>query len=428
MPGIPYKYAETFARLRRATEQLHQMMESGEFYSLGYIQRRKLLRRVRRLYNKLAGPISPALIGTALATAGVLALAGCGPASDMVPSFGPAVSNPFSIDDTYPYPGIVGPTIADVDSAGDLDLVTVHAGQQQNRFWHNTGTTTSAVFSTGVADPNLGFYYSEGGPYFSGAALDFVDLDGDGDLDAVSAGRYSNGYNYYGAFWQHNTPAGEGNPAFDTPEVLFAWPDASPYTRISSLTMADIDEDGDQDMLFVTNTYGDQDVYFSRNDVVGGLPTFPTQVLLNDAGWGFTGDFYSHTIHSVEAADLDGDGDVDLLIGAYYHYPYSESGEARIFHFENTGTPASPSFGFPQINSFGLVPPTNKNWGQSYLSYGAGLGIATGDLDGDGDLDLILGPYTQWNASNYDSEFFYFENEPIEVEVEEPAASARTIL
>ncbi|MDE0154543.1 MAG: M10 family metallopeptidase, partial [Gammaproteobacteria bacterium] len=81
--------------------------------------------------------------------------------------------------------------------------------------------------------------------------------------------------------------------------------------------------------------------------------------------------------------DLDGDGDPDLVVG-------NDTG--LLYYFENTGTPANP--GFTERNS-----ADNPLDGVSVWSYSA---PTFADLDGDGDLDLIVG--------NGDDDITYFEN------------------
>ncbi|MBM3264708.1 MAG: VCBS repeat-containing protein, partial [candidate division Zixibacteria bacterium] len=79
--------------------------------------------------------------------------------------------------------------------------------------------------------------------------------------------------------------------------------------------------------------------------------------------------------------DLDKDGDLDLLSGEYY---------GNFHYFENTGSSSAPAFSATQTNPFGLV------------DVGYSSAPAFGDLDNDGDLDLLSGEYY--------GNFRYFEN------------------
>ncbi len=79
-------------------------------------------------------------------------------------------------------------------------------------------------------------------------------------------------------------------------------------------------------------------------------------------------------------ADLDGDGDLDALVG--------ESG-GRILAFQNNGTTSAP------------VWVRNTAWEPAF-DFGSQAAPALGDLDGDGDLDLLVG--------NSAGEIIAFEN------------------
>ena len=82
-------------------------------------------------------------------------------------------------------------------------------------------------------------------------------------------------------------------------------------------------------------------------------------------------------------ADLDNDGDLDLVVG---------NNTGLLYYFENTGTPANPGF----TERAGTDNPLD---GVSVWSYSAPTFV---DLDGDGDIDLIVG--------NGDGNIAYFEN------------------
>ena len=85
-----------------------------------------------------------------------------------------------------------------------------------------------------------------------------------------------------------------------------------------------------------------------------------------------------------ELADLDGDGDLDLIAG--------NDVIGEFFYFENTGTASAPVF----TQRTGRSNPVDGKASGGYTN------PAFADLNGDGDLDLITG--------NFDGDLAYFEN------------------
>src|SRR5690606_2207146 len=227
----------------------------------------------------------------------------------------------------------------DLDGDGDLDMVSGEYDGYFHAYAFHGGAFTEL---TGPDNPFDGLYTD----YQS--APTFGDVDGDGDADLLS-GDY---YGYFPYFRNDGgtyvLQTGSANP-FDGLYVDYA----------SSPALVDLDEDGDLDLV-AGDSYG-RFAYF-RND--GGTYTDQTDSLF---------DYYDDNLQeyaTLAAADLDGDGDFDLVAGSYY---------GRVYRMDNVGSAAAPT----------MVPP-------ALLGDGVGLTAhpAFADLDGDGDLDLVAGDYS----------------------------------
>jgi hypothetical protein len=111
--------------------------------------------------------------------------------------------------------------------------------------------------------------------------------------------------------------------------------------RNATPTLGDIDGDGDLD-LFVGESSGALN-YFENT----GTPSEPHFTLVSDEFGGF--DVGRRSVPVLH--DYDGDGDLDLLVG-------SESEGIRVFL--NAGTPSAPNFvddGVLDLADFGFVAP-----------------------------------------------------------------------
>ena len=144
-------------------------------------------------------------------------------------------------------------------------------------------------------------------------------------------------------------------------------------------TFVDIDNDGDLDM--VTSGYGDDylELFLVENT---GTPQSPDFSVPQATPFGLTDQY----ILTPAFADIDGDGDQDLMLGGLYNY-----GGGFIFH-ENTGTAENPVFGAAQFNPFGLTSIPAY-----YFSF-----PSFADIDNDGDFDLF--------ASSYYGRIQFYEN------------------
>ena len=169
-------------------------------------------------------------------------------------------------------------------------------------------------------------------------SLFLADLTKSGDLDVISASADDDE-----VAWYQN----DGGGGFTTPPLL-----SSTAVFATSVFAADLDGDGDQDVL--SASAGDDTIaWYRRGELISGATTFGPALTITTLADGAT---------SVFAADLDGDGDVDVLS--------SSITDDEIAWYENTD--GAGSFGPQQIISSAVD--------------GARAVIAS-DLDGDGDRD-----------------------------------------
>jgi hypothetical protein len=208
--------------------------------------------------------------------------------------------------------------LGDVDGDGDLDMLTANQGSSTVSVRLNDGAGT---FSGG----------SEIGVDSYPTRVTMGDLDGDGDLDLLVA-TYSG--------WL-NVRLNEGTGTFRPGQSVRA------QVSTTDAVLGDVDGDGDLDVL-ATN-----------------LVQETVSVRLNDGTGTFSGTLEVATAaepQALVAGDVDGDGDLDMLVTS------GSTSTARVYL--NTGTGA---FTFRQSIPVGIGP------------YNAALG----DVDGDGDLDLL---------------------------------------
>ena len=185
----------------------------------------------------------------------------------------------------------------------------------------------------------------------------FADLDGDGDPDMVIG-------NHYGDFHYFENTGSAGNPEF-TLRTGEANPlDSLPANFDSTPVFADLDGDGDADLV---NGHNDGTISYIENTGTASAPVFAQR---NGADNPFNG--IDTGFNSTPAlADLDGDNDLDLVVG---------SQDGNLAYFENTGTAPAPVF----TQRTGAANPLDG------ISMNANSAPEPADLDGDGDLDLVL--------------------------------------
>lgn len=229
-----------------------------------------------------------------------------------------------------------------------------------------TSAANAQTFTTPVSDP-FGMYLSS---YYFRTHVDGLDIDGDNDIDILQAGQD-------GIFQYFENTGSASAPAFaavaENPFGLVSFGDGD-----QTIASADMDNDGDMDILvgyYDGYDYEGQFKYF-ENTGTALAPAFAAPVT-NPFGLTST-----YNVANLTVADLDNDGDFDILVSELF---------GDFVYFQNTGTASAPTFAAEVTNPFGLVAVSGA------FSY-----PELGDLDGDGDYDLMVGEYY--------GDFHYFEN------------------
>jgi hypothetical protein len=305
------------------------------------------------------------------------------------------------------------PEFVDIDADGDEDLFI---GNEEGRIWYYRNDPDSSGYNfTYVTD------YFDSIDVGDIASPEFADIDGDGDYDLFVGQEDSPGDIYF-----YENVGSPYVPQFNLITRNYLSLDVG---SVTPLAMTDIDADLDQDLFlrfsgclsFYENTGSAISAYYchvtdnyqniSVNDIYpffcdidadydpdlfcgeGAIPGPPGLYLFSNQGTPqhalfilysnnlVPGNFF--VIIAPSLADIDGDDDYDLFISDQWNGDY--------FFYENIGTPSQPDFIYRTTNWQGI-------------STGVQTQSCFYDIDQDGDLDLFMIPWNDWN------QVWFYEN------------------
>ncbi|MEM9998469.1 MAG: FG-GAP-like repeat-containing protein [Bacteroidota bacterium] len=301
------------------------------------------------------------LVGTAaLGTAALVAA----PAADAQIAFVESDPSPFDQFDGIQDSAI---ELADFDGDGDFDLLYTNK-YASLEIYENVGTPEAAVFTLIKDDPSLRDFL----PSILTVPPRLADLDGDGDLDAVTVDQ-GGVIRYFENVGTPSRPRAIERTGADNP--------LDGIDQVTDIEFADLDGDDDFDLIGVnTNSLANGLRYFENT----GAPEAPAF----EARTGSASPLPSFDelveatlfIEGVVLADGDGDGDLDLVIGLDDDF----EGTRPVRTYRNVGTPSSADFRSVPADRDPLAVVDD-------VSAFTDVVPQLVDIDADGDLDFIFG-------------------------------------
>lgn len=233
--------------------------------------------------------------------------------------------------------------MGDIDGDGDADLVYAVNRDEGGLAWLEN-----------VNGRGQFHFVSRIGSVVRTKAAQLADIDGDSDLDLVTL--YDNEFANWWIEWFEND--GLGN--FGASRLIANGRHPGDYGGVTRVLVADVDHDGDPDVVAAKQHAL---IWYDNAD---GRGTFGAQIIISTSALATV---------TVDSADFDNDGDLDLLTASFKGYASGVDEQGKIAWHENLDR------------------------GRSFLSHPIAplnaSSVAAADLDNDGDVDVAASAVNQ---------------------------------
>ncbi len=309
------------------------------------------------------------------------------------------------------------PEIIDVDGDGDLDVLSFESGGSYVSYYRNLqeednlpkdtmkfelGDRCFGKFKEGGTSGDItlsndidlcasrlkgGDTPTRGGGLHSGSTVMAYDQDGDGDLELLLGDIGGNNLVYL----ENNGSESEDLMNY----VSNNFPEYDFPVNMDGFLAAhhvDIDADGLIDILVSPNVpnrgQNVDNIWYYKNT---GNPDLRFDFRQRDFLTEETLDFGSYSVPIF--IDENGDGLMDILVGSGGYHSQLNSEKLFLALLRNVGTESEPAFELIDEDFLGF---------SEYFEEASNPSIAAGDLDSDGDIDLLI--------ADIEGDLFYYEN------------------
>jgi hypothetical protein len=296
---------------------------------------------------------------------------------------------------------------ADIDMDGNIDIVATGGDPGENVIWFKN-----------QGNGSFGEAIIISGEAKAGADIATGDIDNDGDIDVATASYWNDEEGKIA--WYEN----DGNGNFGPQQII-----EENLLRPQAVAIADMDQDGYVDVLGGISKGDNARVVWYKNN---GDNTFTANIIA---------DYATYAVHT---PDLDQDGDPDLVtttykpLGAFFQV-YENDGNGNLTTTYSDGVSTLWDVDFGDIDADGdldIVTVSDVDVSNPYYNMGnmnfelrrfdaggrtvGGRDLVIADMDGDEDLDIVY-------ANHRDSKLIWRKNYLEEYGVEAGFSPTRVI-